>query len=235
MAPRRPALEAERAFLFRSLDDLEDERDRGEIDGETFERLHDDYVARAARVVRSLDGIDSPREAAPRASTSRRRVMVAVGVVVAGLGAGLVVARTAGERQPGEFITGEQFERSSTARLVEAQQLFQEGEVLAALQAVDGILEDDPDDLAARTWRGWILVSVPDDGLLAQGSADLDAVLQIDPTNAEALLFRAATHRAQGELEQSLALYERLLALPDDLPMRPVVEGLVDELRTELG
>ncbi len=43
----RTAQEEERDFLLRSLDDLESERAAGNIDDETYQRLHDDYTARS--------------------------------------------------------------------------------------------------------------------------------------------------------------------------------------------
>ena len=51
----RDALEAERDFLLRSIDDLEAERAAGNVDDGTYRELHDDYTARAAAVIRSLD------------------------------------------------------------------------------------------------------------------------------------------------------------------------------------
>ena len=60
-------LEAERDFLLRSLDDLEAERDAGNIDDETYRELHDDYTARAAAVIRTIDdGVERPLPDAPR-------------------------------------------------------------------------------------------------------------------------------------------------------------------------
>ena len=51
----RAALEEERDFLLRSLDDLEREHDAGDIDETDYEGLRDDYTVRAATVLRSLD------------------------------------------------------------------------------------------------------------------------------------------------------------------------------------
>src|SRR5438045_1411526 len=53
----RDAVEAERDFLLRSLDDLDAERAEGNIDNGTYQTLHDDYTARAAAAIRSLDAI----------------------------------------------------------------------------------------------------------------------------------------------------------------------------------
>ena len=48
-------LEEQRDFLLRSLDDLERERDAGDIEPEDYRTLRDDYTARAAAVLRAID------------------------------------------------------------------------------------------------------------------------------------------------------------------------------------
>ena len=60
----REELEEEREFLLRSLDDLDSELVAGNIDPDSYRKLHDDYTARASAIIRSLDdGVDRP---APR-------------------------------------------------------------------------------------------------------------------------------------------------------------------------
>ena len=49
------ALEEERDFLLRSLRDLEREHDVGDVDDHDYEVLKDDYTARAATVLRSIE------------------------------------------------------------------------------------------------------------------------------------------------------------------------------------
>ncbi len=59
-------LEEERAFLLKSLDDLEREREAGDIDEHDYETLKDDYTRRAVTVLRARSrpaGRSSPRPA----------------------------------------------------------------------------------------------------------------------------------------------------------------------------
>jgi hypothetical protein len=49
------ALEEERDFLLRSLEDLEREYAAGDVDDSDFEELKDDYTARAAAVIRAIE------------------------------------------------------------------------------------------------------------------------------------------------------------------------------------
>lgn len=102
----RGALEAERDFLLRSLDDLEDERAEGNVDDGTYRTLHDDYTARAAACIRSLDaGTDLTPPDPPGASRIMRGLTVG-GIIVFALVAALFLTRAVGQRRSGQTITG---------------------------------------------------------------------------------------------------------------------------------
>lgn len=230
---RREILEQRRDTLLRRLDELEADHRAGELSDDEFTSLHDDTTVQAAAVLRRLDG-QVRRDERSSGRVVRLRWLTAAAVVVVGVLAGVLVARTSGERLDGGTITGEQIERSSTALLTQARTEIQAGEPLAALELIDEVLARDGDDADARALRGQILIAIPDEELFAQGVNELERALAIDPDNAEALLFRGAIHRNLGELEEALELYERLLAIPADLPMKPVVEELVVEIREQL-
>lgn len=102
----RDALEAERDFLLRSLDDLEEERAGGNVDDGTYHELHDDYTARAAAVIRALDaGIELTVPEPRRASTLTRALTVA-GILVFAVVAAVLLSLAVGQRRPGQTITG---------------------------------------------------------------------------------------------------------------------------------
>ena len=100
-------LEEQRDFLLRSLDDLEREHDAGDVDEADYQALKDDYTARAAAVLRSLeDGQAAP--AAGRATPDRasgrsdpRRASLFAGL------AGLLVAQASGRRDAGDLSSGD--------------------------------------------------------------------------------------------------------------------------------
>jgi tetratricopeptide (TPR) repeat protein len=102
----REALLAERDFLLRSLDDLEAERESGNVDDGTYQTLRDDYTARAAAVIRSLDaGKDLTPPDPPGASGLVRAVTVG-GILVFALVAAFVLTHAIGQRHAGQTITG---------------------------------------------------------------------------------------------------------------------------------
>ncbi len=106
-APKHESLEAERDFLLRSLDDLDNERAAGNIDDGNYERLHADYTARAAAVLRQIrDGLDIELPKAQPVSRRRRLVTIGVVAVFALTSAGLL-ANSLRTRSPGGQVTGD--------------------------------------------------------------------------------------------------------------------------------
>jgi cytochrome c-type biogenesis protein CcmH/NrfG len=100
------ALEAERDFLLRSLDDLEDERAAGNVDDGTYQSLHDDYTARAAAVIRSLEGGRDVTPADPPSASKLVRAVTVGGILVFALVAAFALTHAVGQRRAGQTITG---------------------------------------------------------------------------------------------------------------------------------
>jgi tetratricopeptide (TPR) repeat protein len=181
-------LEEQRNFLLRSLDDLDAEHGAGEIDEDEYRVLRDDYTARAAVVLRSIE--DGHAQLPPSDPQARRRnATILAGVLFVGALVGFAVSQFAGQRAPGQTITGEA-DQSVRTRLVLAEQTFASGDVEGARTAVDDVLRDD-----ARL-TGALLLSarlhVQESEVLA-ALQELDRVLRDDPSNVEALTLRGWT------------------------------------------
>jgi cytochrome c-type biogenesis protein CcmH/NrfG len=167
-------LEAERDFLLRSLDDLEAERAAGGIDDASYQRLHDDYTARAAAVIRALrDGAEA--RAREGDGHGRRRVLLIGAVVVFAALAGVALASALGARLPGQTSSGNTpAVRSSATPASTTRQRRQQLEAAVARN---------PNDIASRLLLAEFLEAESDPaGALQQ----YDAILKIDPTNAVA-------------------------------------------------
>ena len=96
-------LRHEQQFLLRSLRDLDNEREAGDIDDADYAALRDGYISRAAAITREIDG------AAATPAVSRnwvRRLLVVTCVIAVGAGAGIWVARQSGQRLPGQSSSG---------------------------------------------------------------------------------------------------------------------------------
>jgi tetratricopeptide (TPR) repeat protein len=220
------ALEEQRDFLLASLDDLERERTAGDIDEHDYEALRDDYTARAAAVLRALEAGGARYAAAPRRGSRRLAAAVLAAVLVLGIGAGILVARSSGSRTAGEEATGD-VRLDVRELLAEAQQRLAEQEVLEAVMLYDQVLELQPDNVEALTYRGWALVlsTLVDDGL-----GYLRQAVEVDPTYPDARIFLARTLEGLGRID---AARRQLDAVDEDqvpVAMRPLVDGLRQRL-----
>ena len=213
------ALEEERDFLLRSLEDLEREYAAGDVDDSDFEELKDDYTARAAAVIRA---IDDRTEAVKSLRPQRNWQRTALGLVLVGVmavGASWVVFRNAGTRAPGQGLTGDIRQDSSNLILQaqgltgQAQASLQAGDSAkaikqfeSAVQTYDKALEISPENVQALTYRGWVLhtIALSSERSVAaefdlQALEYLDEAIAIDPLYSDARVFRAILERNAGD------------------------------------
>lgn len=195
-------LTEERDFLLRSLRDLDAEHDAGDIDDDDYLALRDDYTARAAHVLRQMDGKHQVRSVGRGARSHRPpwvRVVAVAGVVAILAGtAGLVVARSSGERTANEAASGS-VPQGTTDRIAQAQTLASQGKVLDAVKVYDAVLKDDPENPVALAQRGW-LISRVDPSLVDSGLSSIDRAIALEPSYAEAHFFRGVIlFRAKNE------------------------------------
>ncbi|MDP8936837.1 MAG: tetratricopeptide repeat protein [Actinomycetota bacterium] len=183
-------LKEERDFLLSSLRDLEREREAGEIDDDDYRSLHDDYTARAAVVLRALQREQDVRPGRARrhaAPPRRHGLVVTLGVALLVIAvAGGAVAVFVGGRQPGQSATGS-VPVGPAGRLGQALQLEVEGKALEALKVYDSVLAEDPDNVEALAYRGWLLKRA---GLVDEAQLSLDRAVKVNPRYADAHFFR---------------------------------------------
>jgi tetratricopeptide (TPR) repeat protein len=245
------ALEEERDFLLRSLDDLEREHDAGDVDDPDYAQLKDDYTARAASVIRAIDDRRELAASVGGRSSWLRTAGVLCIVGVLALGLGWFVFRDAGTRAPGEGLTGNA--RQDSANLVlqgqqatgQAQQALGEGDSAAAgefferaLEAYDEALELSPGNAQALTYRGWVLHNValaspPDERVQFDERAMeyLDQAVAADDTFADARVFRAILRTDAGDFAAAQADLDAVD--PEQIPT--FMTSRVDELRAEVA
>jgi len=213
------ALEEERDFLLRSLEDLEREYAAGDVDDSDFEELKDDYTARAAAVIRAIeDRTEAVKSLRPQRNWQRTALgLLLVGVMA--VGASWVVFRNAGTRAPGQGLTGDIRQDSSNLILQaqgltgQAQASLQAGDSAkaikqfeSAVQAYDKALEISPENVQALTYRGWVLhtIALSSEPSVAaefdlQALEYLDEAIAIDPLYSDARVFRAILERNAGD------------------------------------
>ena len=219
------ALEEQRDFLLRSLDDLEQEHDAGDVDEHDYTALRDDYTARAARVLRALE-VHQARVAAPRSPRARWRTLATVaGVVLFALAAGVLVAQAAGRRQSGDSATGN-IRETTRQQIDDAVGIAAEGDFDGAIDRLDDILGDDPDNVEALTWKGWFQYRSGD----ATSMETLTDAVETDPEYPTTHAFLAVILRDLGRPDYALQELDRLDELDPPAEVQQMVAGLREEL-----
>ena len=220
------ALEEQRDFLLRSLDDLERERTAGDVDEHDYEALKDDYTARAAAVLRAIDAKRSPvATSAPRQPWGRTLAWVA-GVVAFAAVAGVLVAQSAGRRDPGDVATGD-IRQTIAERLNGAFTLLAERDFEGAIAGYDDVLEDEPTNAEALTYKAWAL------WLSDQQEEGFTAMLQAATAASDypdAHAFLAVMFFRQGLVAEAA----RELDLLEDLDPPPHIQELIEPLAEEI-
>lgn len=176
-------LEDERAFLLRSIEDLDAEWQAGDIAETDYRALRDRYTARAAEVLRSIEvgqpGDAPSADAAPQAPAPtapddadpvtgsgdgsrrrrRRRALVWGAVALFAAAACVLVVAEVTARLPGQSSSGS-LDLSSAQKLArtlaQAQTLENEGKAAQALALYHQILAQDPGQEQALAETGWL-------------------------------------------------------------------------------
>ena len=200
----------ERDFFLRSLDDLDAERAEGNIDDETYARLHADYTARAASALRALrDGTEAQPEAT-RASGARRALVIG-GLVVFAAVASVVLAFGLGARLPGQTATGRAPEPSSSS-------------AAATMRALETAVADRPSDANAHLQLARYLMG---QRKLVDALKEFDRTAQLDPANAEALAYGGWIVRLAGLSDAGLARVDKAITANGDYPDAHFFRGLI--------
>jgi hypothetical protein len=229
---RLAELEDERRFLLVSLKDLEREHEAGDVDDDDYQTLKDGYTARAAAVLRA---IEQGRRALPPRRPPRWGRIAAVTAAVAALaiGAGLLVARFAGQRLPGQTISGGVAE-DTNSQLAQARALLGT-DPLRSLELYRAVKEVDPDNVEATTYSGWLLaiqaarLGNPD--LVVQAEGLLDDAIGLDPQRPDAHCFKAIVRfRFLDDAVTARQALDRCMALDPPAEVASLLTGLSAEI-----
>ena len=227
---RLAELEEERRFLLRSITDLDREHRYGDVDDHDYQVLRDGYTARAATVLRAIEeGQEKSAQPRPR----RPKVVAAwiIGTVAVASLAGWLVARTSGQRLPGQAISGGLPGDEVAQKLTEARQ-FLGVDAQQAIIRYQQVLELDPDNSEAMTYTGW-LIAQSGASAASAGAEILRNAITLDPTYADPHCFLAIT---SAEFLQppdiATARSEAQACLDNDPPsqMISMIEGFADSL-----
>lgn len=226
-------LEVERDFLLRSISDLDAENAAGDLAPDDFAALRDDYVARAADVLRQLEGTaPSPEAAYARPARRGRAVVTVLASVAVAAAAGVALANSAGSRSAGESLSGS-LPISTQAQLQEAGNLLQAGRAVEAIKLYDTIIKRDPNQPIALAYRGWLVRLA---GLKKEGLVYVDRAVAADPSYPDAHFFRGMM-LWEDDNDPAAAVAEFRLFLANGPPqaMVSLVEDALQRASAEAG
>lgn len=153
-------------------------------------------------------------------------------VVVIAVGAGLLVARSAGERVDGEAASGS-IPEASTDRIARAQRLVRDNDIRGAVEVYDQLLKDDPENPVALAELGW-LVSRVDDSLVDSGLKRIDKAIELDPGYAEAYFYRGMILlQAKNDPEGAREAFDTALRSDPPPDLRQFLEQMRDQAAGE--
>jgi hypothetical protein len=185
-------LDEERRFLLRSITDLDREHEVGDVDAHDYTTLRDGYTARAATVLRAIEDGQAALPVRRRRRPLAKAAWIVGTIAVATL-AGWLVARSSGQRLPGQSITGGIPGDEVSTKLAEARQLTGVDNQEAILR-YQQVRELQPDNVEALTYTGWLLVQ--SNSATASEAVELfRGAIKLDPTYADPHCFLAITSK----------------------------------------
>lgn len=247
------ALEEQRAFLLRSLDDLDSEHEAGDLDDDDYATLRTDYMGRAAEVLHAIEDHRSIIDAAQPTQRGFRRVLLVAAVAVVAVVAGLVVTSTSGGRSTtgsngGQDLTASKATQACMDKMTKAFAPAANGvanadlgaESIATITCFSDRIASDPTDAVAYTYRGWTLVllarqlsgaaSASDVAqFVARARSDLAEARKLAPSYPDALTFSAINALWSQDLttaKRDLAAIDAL-QLPANAPILTYVDGML--------
>jgi tetratricopeptide (TPR) repeat protein len=227
-------LAEERDFLLRSLRDLDEERRAGDVDEHDYTVLKEGYTARAAAVLRLLDGqtaedetSDAPEPTAPPARRRGRAVIVGAVVCLFAAGAGLLVAHSAGQRLPGQTLSGSAPNPRVQQLLAQAGVDVQRSDILGALKVFQQVLAIEPRNVEALAGEGWLVAitgnTAHDRSLLDRGLATIRKAEQVDASYASAHFFAGSILLDEGDAKGAVAEFQQYLVADPSSPQAALV------------
>lgn len=162
-------------------------------------------------------------------------------VVVVASAAGWWVARESGQRLPGQTLSGGIADSTST--LLSQARALGAGDVGAAIELYGRVLEIDPDNVEAITYRAW-LVSLSarsfDAALRTQAYqaavTSFGRAIELDPSYADAVCFLGVVvYRDGGDAQAALEFIDRCLESSPPAEVRGLVTSLREEVAAAVG
>ncbi len=232
-------LEEQRGFLVRSLDDLDREREAGDLDQAVYEALRSDYRRRVGQVEAAISDGKAGLASNRRPRSLWRSAAVVVGVALLAVGLGVLVANAAGRRSPGETLTGNDPRTENRNLLLDCldldrQAVSGEATVSEAFQCYDSLFQRDGEDPIVLANFGWFLYRAGSSAGQAEpvgaGLSFVEKAIELDPDYPDAHAYRLIMLTREGRTDEARAE----LATLEGLNPPPEIRQLLEPIRAQL-
>jgi cytochrome c-type biogenesis protein CcmH len=180
--------------------------------------------------------------AAPSAASRRKPVAITIAfAALVGVGVGVLVARQSGQRLPLQTATGGI--EDSTASLLAQARLAGPTDVKSAIDLYGRVLDTDPDNVEALTYRAWLIMLSArqfDETLRQQAYVStitaLGRAIELDPAYPDAMCFLGiVVFRDGGDAASASEFLDKCIARNPPAEVRGLVESLRKEVDAALG
>ena len=221
--------ENEKYFLLKSLDDLDRELTKGDITEKDYAQLTRNYKRRLIKLTKQ----ENLSRNEPKLQNAKKTWFTVIFLVVLALISGIAIANSSGERTGSDTITGD-IRKSAVTKLQEAQQLLSDSEKWGeAISIYDEVLEDQPSNVEALTYRAWLRYRIGEDSdPLIKSWRE---VRILNPEFADAIVFLTIALSDESRFPEALIELQELQQLEVTSQMRNVLDsqGLIGKVYAE--
>jgi len=221
----------QKEFLLKSLHELDQEFENGNLSLDDHEMLVRRYTRELANVTETKKVVDSGSE--PKKGYRTKALVWSLGIVLLGAAAGITISQTSGARSSGESITGS-IRKSVSSQISEAQMLLGNRDRWGeAIEIFDDVLETQPSNVEALTYRAWL--NYQSGGEVSAQIKAWEEVLFIEPGYSDALVFLSISLSNEGRYDEASLYLDQLRSNPVREDILAIVQqrGLYGEVYGE--
>ncbi|MEC8335068.1 MAG: tetratricopeptide repeat protein [Actinomycetota bacterium] len=221
--------ENEKDFLLKSLDDLDSELAKGDLTEKDYAQLSRNYKRRLIKLTKQ----ETPSIKESRLQNVKKTWFTVTFLVVLALISGIAIANSSGERTGSETITGS-IRKSTVTKLQEAQQLLSDSDKWdEAISLYDEVLQDQPSNAEALTYRAWLRYRTGEDS--DPQIRDWREVRILNPEFADAIVFLTIALSDESRFSEALIELQELQELEITSQLRSVLDsqGLIGKVYAE--
>ena len=221
--------EKEKDFLLKSLDDLDSELAKGDLTEKDYAQLSRNYKRKLIKLTKQETR--SIKES--KLQNVKKTWFTVAFLVVLALISGIAIANSSGERTGSETITGS-IRKSTVTKLQEAQQLLSDSDKWdEAISIYDEVLQDQPSNAEALTYRAWLRYRAGEDS--DPQIRDWREVRILNPEFADAIVFLTIALSDESRFSEALIELQELQELEITSQLRSVLDsqGLIGKVYAE--